>query len=56
MPLNQTYLVSAQKEGVSYETVKFTLSEADAEAGVELYIASPPDSVQGDNDSGPGEN
>ena len=56
MPLNQTYFVSAQKEGVSYETVKFIFSEADVEAGVQLYIASPPDSVQGDNDSGPGEN
>lgn len=56
MPLNNTYFVSAEKEGVNYETVKFSVSEADLAAGVELYIASPPDSVQGDNDSGPGEN
>lgn len=56
MPLNATYLVSAQKEGVEYQTVKFHLTDADVEAGVQLYIASPPDSVQGDNDSAPGEN
>lgn len=55
MPLNRTYYVSAEKEGVNYATVKFTFTEADVEAGVQLYIASPPDSVQGDNDSGPGE-
>ena len=56
MPLNATYLVSAQKEGVEYQTVKFHLTDADVEAGVQLYIASPPDSVEGDNDPGPGEN
>ncbi len=55
MPLNRTYYVSAEKEGVNYDTVRFTIAEADVEAGVQLYIASPPDSVQGDNDSGPGE-
>ena len=54
MPVN-TYYVSAQKEGVNYKTVKFNITEADIEAGVELFIASPPDSVMGDNDSGPGE-
>jgi hypothetical protein len=53
VPLN-TYYVTAHKSGVNYETVKFNISEADVESGVELYIASPPDSVQGDNDSGPG--
>ena len=54
VPLN-TYHVTAHKEGVNYETVKFKITEADLANGVELYIASPPDSVQGDNDSGPGE-
>ena len=32
------------------------MTEADVENGVVLYIASPPDSVQGDNDSAPGSN
>jgi hypothetical protein len=54
VPLN-TYYVTAHKDGVNYVTVKFNITEADVENGVELYIASPPDSVQGDNDSGPGE-
>jgi hypothetical protein len=39
MPLNQTYYVTAQKEGVSYQTVKFKIEEADLAYGVELYIA-----------------
>lgn len=56
MPLNNTYYVSAEKEGVNYDTVKFRITDADVEAGVQLFIASPPDSVEGDNDSGPGEN
>jgi hypothetical protein len=55
MPLNHTYYVTAEKEGVSYETVKFKINDADLAYGVELYIASPPDSVQGDNDSPPGQ-
>lgn len=56
MPVNQTYHVTATKEGVTYPTVKFRVDEADAiDYGVELYIASPPDSVEGDNDSGPGQ-
>lgn len=54
VPLN-TYYVTAHKDGVNYETVEFRLTEQDVENGVELYIASPPDSVQGDNDSPPGE-
>lgn len=50
-----TYAVSAEREGVNYETVTFRINETDkTEHGVELYIASPPDSVQGDNDSPPG--
>jgi hypothetical protein len=48
------YSVTAQKTGVNYETVKFDINEADAKNGIILYIASPPDSVQGDNNSGPG--
>lgn len=54
VPLN-TYDVTAHKDGVNYETVRFNITEADVENGVVLYIASPPDSVQGDNDSEPGE-
>jgi hypothetical protein len=50
-----TYDVTAHKDGVNYETVRFNITEADVENGVVLYIASPPDSVQGDNDSDPGE-
>ncbi len=48
------YSVTAQKTGVNYETVKFDINESDAMNGIILYIASPPDSVQGDNDSPPG--
>jgi hypothetical protein len=55
VPPLYTYYVTAYKSGVNYETVKFKVTEADEENGVELYIASPPDSVQGDNNSGPGE-
>jgi hypothetical protein len=55
MPLNQTYHVTAEKEGVNYPTVKFKVNEADLAYGVELYIASPPDSVTGDNSSAPGQ-
>lgn len=55
MPLNNNYYVSAEKLDVNYPTVKFSISDADKEAGVLLYIASPPDSLEGDNDSAPGE-
>ena len=55
MPLNHTYYVTAEKEGVKYPTVKFKIVEADLAYGVELYIASPPDSVEGDNSSAPGQ-
>jgi hypothetical protein len=55
MPLNQTYYVTAEKDGVSYPTVEFRIDEADLAYGVELYIASPPDSVTGDNSSAPGQ-
>jgi hypothetical protein len=55
MPLNHTYYVTARKEDVNYETVKFKVNESDLAHGVELYIASPPDSVQGDNNSAPGQ-
>ena len=55
MPLNNIYFVSAEKEGVSYPTVKFNITEADVENGVQLFIASPPDSLEGTNDSPPGE-
>jgi hypothetical protein len=55
MPLNQTYEVTAAKDGVSYPTVRFRIDETDLAYGVELYIASPPDSVEGSNSSGPGQ-
>lgn len=54
MPVNHTYAVTAEKEGVNYPTVKFNVTDADVENGVKLYIASPPDSLEGDNDSLPG--
>ena len=55
MPQEGTYFVTAHKTGVNYPTVKFTFSAADKAAGVQLYIASPPDSLEGDNDSPPGD-
>lgn len=55
MPLNNTYFITAHKPGVTYPTVKFNPTDADVAAGVQLYIASPPDSLEGDNDSPPGE-
>jgi hypothetical protein len=55
MPVPNTYSVTAVKPGVNYATVKFSVTESDVENGVQLYIASPPDSVQGDNDSAPGD-
>lgn len=50
-----THLVKATKEGVEYRDAEFVVSDADAEDDVMLYIASPPDSIQGSNDSAPGE-
>ena len=55
MPVNNSYSVSAIEEGVQYPTVTFSVTEADVEAGVQLYIPSPSDSLEGDNDSAPGE-
>jgi hypothetical protein len=55
MPLDNTYEVTAQKDGVSYKTVTFHVEATDVAHGVELYIASPPHSVEGDNDSAPGQ-
>jgi hypothetical protein len=55
LPVDQTYHVTAAKGGVTYKTVRFNVDAADVEHGVELYIASPPHSVEGDNDSGPGQ-
>lgn len=49
------YLVTAQKDGVSYPTITFDINPDDVANGVELYISSTPDSVEGDNDSPPGE-
>jgi hypothetical protein len=55
VPPGNTYYVTASKIGVTYPTVKFKIDEADVANGVQLYIASPPDSLEGSNDSGPGE-
>lgn len=55
MPLEGTYFVTAHKPGVNYPTIKFNFTAADKAAGVQLYIASPPDSLEGDNDSPPGD-
>jgi len=55
MPQEGTYRVTADKPGVTYPEVEFTFTQADKEAGVVLYIASPPDSLEGDNDSAPGD-
>ena len=49
-----TYDVTAHKDGVNYKTARFNITEQDVACGVQLYIASPPDSVEGDNDSDPG--
>ena len=53
VPLD-TYDVTAHKDGVNYKTARFNITEQDVACGVQLYIASPPDSVEGDNDSDPG--
>lgn len=55
MPLGNTYYATASKVGITYPTVKFKIDAADVANGVQLYIASPPDSLEGSNDSGPGE-
>jgi hypothetical protein len=55
LPVDQTYLVTAEKDGVTYKTVTFHVDAADVAHGIELYIASPPHSVEGDNDSAPGQ-
>jgi hypothetical protein len=49
-----THILKAFKEGVTYRDVEFAVTDADAEQGVVLYIASPPDGIQGSNDSPPG--
>ncbi len=48
------YVAGAFKEGVEYEKVKFIVSPGDAKNGIVLYIASPPHSIQGTNESAPG--
>ncbi|HOO56974.1 MAG TPA: hypothetical protein PLN69_09140 [bacterium] len=50
-----THIVSADKEGFEYPDVKFVIEKSDAAAGIMLYIASPPDSINGTNDSAKGE-
>ena len=48
-----THVLKAFKKGVRYQDVKFVINDADAKDNIVLYIASPPDSVQGNNDSPP---
>ena len=55
VPRNGLYAATANKDDINYEIVEFDLDEADLEYGIELYIASPPDSVEGNNDSSPGD-
>jgi hypothetical protein len=54
-PLGE-YNLTAMKQGVSYKTVTFRVTQEDQANGVVIYVASPPDSIEGNNDSGPGEN
>ena len=51
-----THVLKAFKEGVKYRDVEFVVGDADADNGIVLYIASPPDGIQGTNDSAPGKN
>lgn len=51
-----THVFKAFKEGVTYRDAEFVISDADVDNGVVLYIASPPDAIQGTNDSAPGKN
>ncbi len=51
-----THVLKTSKKGVKYCDVEFAITDADANDKVMLYIASPPDSVQGTNDSAPGKN
>ncbi|MFA6448912.1 MAG: hypothetical protein WCX65_05560 [bacterium] len=47
------YSVTAAKEGLTFATVKFVIDAADAANGIVLYIASPPDAIQGSNTAEP---
>ena len=51
-----THVIKTHKTGVKYCDVEFAITDADADDKVILYIASPPDSVQGSNESPPGKN
>lgn len=55
LPDGETYAITAEKAGETYPTVRFRVGKADRDAGVQLYIASPPDSLEGSNASPPGE-
>ena len=50
-----THVLKAAKKGVTYRDVEFAVTDADVKQGVVLYIASPPDGIQGSNASPPGE-
>lgn len=49
------HIVTARREGVEYAAVKFIIEDGSSGNNVELYIASPPDSIIGTNISGPGD-
>lgn len=49
------HIVTAERAGVKYASVKFIVEDEASGNGVELYIASPPDSIIGSNISGPGD-
>ena len=55
-----THVIQTSKKGVKYCDVQFVVAESDKKANPDseavLYIASPPDAVQGTNDSPPGKN
>lgn len=49
------HIVTAMRKGVKYADVKFIVEDSSSGNNVELYIASPPDSIIGSNISGPGD-
>ncbi len=50
-----SYTATAQKDDVEYKEARFEILDTDAADGIVLYIATPPHSVEGTNDSPPGE-
>lgn len=54
-PESGVYRINAYKEGFEYKDAVFNIEDDDEEAGIVLYIATPPDAVMGNNDSAAGE-